>query len=61
MWRRGLALVRYVGSGSPVGEAFVVDAAGEFHQLTGLGSTSSLGASLPACVAGRASCGIRPA
>jgi Tol biopolymer transport system component len=43
----GLALVRFVGNGSPVGEVFVVDAAGEFHQLTGLGSASSLGASLP--------------
>jgi Tol biopolymer transport system component len=43
----GLALVRFVGGGSPVGEVFVVDAAGEFHQLTGLGSSSALGASLP--------------
>jgi hypothetical protein len=43
----GLALVRFVGGGSPVGEVFVVDAAGDFHQLTGLGSASSLGASLP--------------
>jgi Tol biopolymer transport system component len=43
----GLALVRFVDNGGPASEVFVVDAEGEFHQLTGLGSAPSLGASRP--------------
>ena len=44
----GLAMVRFLPGGSPVSQVFVVDAAGELQQVTGLGPEVSAGATMPA-------------